>query len=43
MANKTVNPDLLKERQNCTFNVEEFARWWAGGEKKLEHRREMGM
>lgn len=37
-----VNPDLLKERSNCTFNVEEFAVWWNGGPEKLKEKREIG-
>lgn len=42
MAKYAVNPDLVKERQNCTFNIEEFAEWWSGGAQKLKHRRNMG-
>lgn len=32
---KSVNPDLQKERDGCSFNSEEFAAWWAGGEEAL--------
>lgn len=37
-----INPDLIKERQNCTFKIEEFAEWWNGGALKLKERRERG-
>ncbi|KAI8128650.1 putative peroxisomal acyl-coenzyme A oxidase 1 [Lucilia cuprina] len=37
----TINPDLQKERQNATFNVEDFALWWHGGEEKLKFKREL--
>ncbi|XP_055916133.1 probable peroxisomal acyl-coenzyme A oxidase 1 [Eupeodes corollae] len=36
-----VNPDLVKERQAATFNVEEFASWLYGGEQKLKVKREI--
>lgn len=39
---KTVNPDLQKERQNASFNVEDFALWWHGGPEKLKIKRHMG-
>lgn len=39
---KTVNPDLVKERKNCNFNIEEFAQWWAGDEDQLIERRKRG-
>lgn len=35
----TVNPDLQKERDAATFNSEEFAAWWAGGEEELKFKR----
>ncbi|XP_023299625.2 probable peroxisomal acyl-coenzyme A oxidase 1 [Lucilia cuprina] len=38
---KTINADLQKERQNATFNVEDFALWWHGGEEKLKFKREL--
>lgn len=38
----TVNPDLQKERQNASFNVEDFALWWHGGPEKLKIKRYMG-
>lgn len=37
-----VNPDLVKERKQCSFDVEEFARWWNGGETKLREKRDRG-
>lgn len=37
-----MNPDLVKERQKCSFDVEEFARWWNGGDKKLQEKRDRG-
>lgn len=42
MPSKTVNPDLAKERQKATFNVEEFTTWWSDGETKKEERRALG-
>ncbi|XP_073845453.1 acyl-coenzyme A oxidase 1-like [Musca autumnalis] len=36
---KTVNPDLQKERNNASFNSEDFALWWHGGEEKLKFKR----
>lgn len=37
-----INPDLEKERQKCTFDVEEFARYWTGGQAKLDEKRARG-
>ena len=37
-----VNPELENERKKCTFNIEEFARWWKGGEAALYKKREIG-
>ena len=37
-----VNPDLDKERKSCSFNVDELAIWWNGGELKLKEKRERG-
>ncbi|XP_055374432.1 probable peroxisomal acyl-coenzyme A oxidase 1 [Condylostylus longicornis] len=34
-----INPDLLRERLKCDFNIEELAAWWNGGYKKLEEKR----
>lgn len=39
---KRINPDLLKERHNASFNVEDFALWWHGGEEKLKFKRYLG-
>lgn len=39
---KTINPDLARERQNCTFDVEELARYWIGDQGKLEEKRVRG-
>ncbi|XP_075166874.1 acyl-coenzyme A oxidase 1-like [Haematobia irritans] len=36
---KTINPDIEKERQNASFNVEDFAVWWHGGHDKLKLKR----
>ncbi|EDW02147.1 probable peroxisomal acyl-coenzyme A oxidase 1 [Drosophila grimshawi] len=38
---KTINHDLQKERLASTFDVEEFAAWWQGGEQKLKTKREI--
>lgn len=42
ILNNKVNPDLDKERQICSFNVEEFSSWWLGGDKKLQEKRKRG-
>lgn len=39
---KTVNPDLANERIKCTFDREEFARYWLDGEQKLQEKRARG-
>jgi len=36
---KTINPDLENERKKCTFDVEEFARYWIGDQNKLDEKR----
>lgn len=40
---KTINPDLAKERQKCTFDIEEFSQYWYGDQNKLEEKRQRGM
>ena len=40
---KNVNPDLVLERKKCTFDVEELAKWWNGGEQELLKKHEMGL
>lgn len=37
-----INGDLENERKTCSFDVEELARWWNGGEQKLIEKRERG-
>lgn len=37
-----VNPDLERERAQCSFKPEELAVWWYGGEEKLRKKRETG-
>lgn len=37
-----LNPDLENERKKCTFDTEEMARWWNGGDQKLAEKRERG-
>lgn len=37
-----VNPDLAKEREKCTFDVEELSRYWIGDQTKLEEKRARG-
>lgn len=39
---ETINPDLENERQKCTFDVEELARYWIGDQSKLEEKRARG-
>lgn len=36
------NKDIVVERKTCTFKVEEFAKWYHGGIKKLEEKRFYG-
>lgn len=40
---RTINPDLARERRNCTFDVEELARYWYGDQHKLDEKRARGM
>lgn len=42
MPAAAVNPDLVKERNKCTFDKEEFTRWWYGGEEELKRKRLIG-
>lgn len=37
-----INKDIQIERSNCTFDVEEFTRWYFQGDKKLEEKRFLG-
>lgn len=37
-----INPDLKKERLKCSFDVEEFARYWIGSQAKLDEKRARG-
>lgn len=39
---KTINPDLLKERQKCTFRVLELTHLLDGGPDKTEDRKQRG-
>lgn len=39
----TVNTDLQREREKCTFNPEEFTNFLDGGAKKTQSRRELGL
>lgn len=39
---KTVNPDLLKERERCTFDPSEITYILDGGAEKTEERRKTG-
>lgn len=36
---KTINPDLERERRQCSFDIEELARYWYGDQSKLEEKR----
>lgn len=40
---KTINPDLERERQKCSFDIEELARYWYGDQNKLDEKRARGM
>lgn len=37
-----INPDLAREREKCTFDVEELATYWIGDKQKLEEKRARG-
>lgn len=37
-----INPDISEERNKVPFNVEEFAKWFHGGEEKLKKKRYLG-
>lgn len=39
---KTINPDIDIERKNASFNSEEFAAWFYGGENRLQMKRLVG-
>lgn len=39
--NSKINPNLIKERQSASFDVEEFAIWFAGDKQKLKEKREI--
>jgi len=43
MANQKVNEDLHKEREMCTFNLEELTNFLDNGVKNTEKRRKLGM
>lgn len=38
-----INADLKKEREKCTFNVEEFTNFLDGGVEKTLNRRKLGL
>lgn len=39
----TVNPNLERERQNCSFDTSEFTNWWYDGAAAVERRRKIGI
>ncbi|XP_026758707.1 probable peroxisomal acyl-coenzyme A oxidase 1 [Galleria mellonella] len=41
MGDKGVNPDLVKERQKCTFNIQELVHLIDGGEQATRDRKEV--
>lgn len=41
--NKKNNPDIVRERQKATFNVEELTNFLDGGKNKTEERRNLGI
>lgn len=43
MVNQKVNEDLQKEREMCTFNLEELTNFLDDGVKNTEKRRKLGM
>lgn len=38
----TVNRDLAKERERCTFQTSELTHWWDEGEDKVKEKRKIG-
>lgn len=40
---RTVNADLQREREKCTFNIEEFTNFLDGNAKTTQSRRELGL
>lgn len=38
----SVNKDIAVERENCTFNVQDFTSWYHDGVEKLEKKRFLG-
>lgn len=40
---QTVNEDLRKEREKCTFNIEELTNFLDGGVNMTIRRRKLGM
>lgn len=40
---KEVNPDLLKERKKCTFDVQELTHLLDGGAEKTSERKSRGL
>ena len=37
-----MNQDIKEARQIVSFNVEEFSKWFYGGEEKLKQKRFLG-
>lgn len=42
MVNKSVNPDLDRERKKASFNPREFADWWHEGANVVDTKRKIG-
>lgn len=38
-----VNPDIQKERNTCTFNIQELTYLLDGGQEKTKRRKELGI
>lgn len=41
--NSTVNVDLQKERDKCTFNIEELTHFLDGGVQNTKNRKQLGL
>lgn len=37
-----MNPDIMEERENVAFDVEEFTNWYHGGKENVEEKRFLG-
>lgn len=41
-ADQKINKDIKEERDKVTFEIEEFAKWYHGGDRQLQEKRFLG-